>query len=637
VPTLKLVLDPIFAFSTSYWTTGGTNAGIISFGSAPNYGFLLTFNNLGTTGLANDAHLVQSPSVIPVSTRYVTPGQTYMLSVYVQGTNSPTNIAYYFQINWLDANQNYISNVNTGFAAPPTTQTRISVSGVAPANAAYVQAQIGGYATSTTNSGNIVFTSAMCEPVWFPNWAMANGTPITYPTPDVNYHQPTTYQMPDGTYSRVNRIFLGQISHLEAVYEGTKRTWTVDCQSNEVLLENGAIINASYEATQDTDLINNIISTYFLNVLGTGSANNTQPLSTMVPGAVIDSVTYNDLTFREIMNQLEDMTGFVYTIDPFNELRYYPVPYAYAPFSLVVQAQPDYATTFAPIDFKVTQDGTQLQNSIKVIGGTAQVGVQDTYNGDGSTTVYNLSAVPAALTQISIGGSVYAPTSSNKLGIKGRDTNGVNGVVALSNPKSKKVIFNTAPSAGTNNVVISYNTNAPVVVLVEENTSIGQFGRKYAGKVNDTSISSTAAARIRGESELGKWAYPVTELDFSLASGYGVNTYLSPGTTILVTSAADGFTRQPFTINTVRITSQGGGVNVYEYKAGVYRPKVQDFFRNVHKAVARNTNTSGITAPQQTYEVVTDQTNYSDSATATIQTAGSYLYGTAVYGYSSFS
>jgi hypothetical protein len=253
VPTLNLSLDPLFAFGTSYWTTGGVNSSIISFGSAPTYGFQLTFANLGTTGLANDAHLVQAPAVIPAG--YVTPGQKYCMSVYVQGTSSPTNIQYYFQMNWLDANQNYLSNANTGFAAPPTTQTRFSVSGVAPANAAYVQAQVGGYATNTTNSGNIVFTQVMVEPMWFPNWAMPNGTPITYPSPDANYHQPTIYQMPDGTYSRVNRIFLGTIANLEAEYEGTLRTWTVDCQSSEVLLENGAIINESYEATQDTDLI----------------------------------------------------------------------------------------------------------------------------------------------------------------------------------------------------------------------------------------------------------------------------------------------------------------------------------------------------------------------------------------------
>ena len=635
VPTLNLVLDPLIEFTTSYWTKGGTNSSIISFGSAPNGFCQLSFSNLGTTGLANDAHIVQTATVIPAG--YVTPGQKYMLSVYVQGTSSPTNIQYYFQVNWLDANQNLLSSITSGFTAPPTTQTRLSVSGIAPANAAYVQAQLGGYATSTTNSGNIVFTQVMVEPMWFPNWAMPNGTPITYPSPDANYHSPITYQMPDGTYSRVNRIFLGTISHLEAEYEGTFRTWAVDCRSTEELLENGAIINASYDATQDTDLINNVISNYFNNVLGTGAANNTQPVSTMVPGAVIDSITYADLSFREIMNQITDTTGFVYTVDPFNEVRYYPVPYTYAPFTLVVQAQPDNVTTFAPTAYKLTQDGTQLQNSIKVVGGTAQVGVQDKFSGDGSNNTFALALVPSAVTQVSIGGSVYAPTSSNKLGVKGKDTNGKSGVVALVNAKGQQVIFNTAPASGTDNVLVTYTSSAPISVLVEENSSIGKYGRKYSGKVNDTSIVSDAAARIRGEAELAKWAYPITVLEFSLSSGYSVNTYLPPGTTIPVTSAADFLTSVPFTIQTVRITSEGGGVNIFEYEAGVYRPKVRDFLRNIHKAVARNTSPSGLTVPQLTYEVVQDSTNYSDSATATIQTAGSYLYGTAIYGYSQFS
>lgn len=657
VPTVNVIADGSFNNAGFYWTIGGVNHAIGSIGSNK---VTFTFSNTTGSGLANDANVLQlndtngHPS-LPVG--YVTPGQTYMFSVYVQG-NSVVNADYYFQINWLDVNRNLLSSTVTGNAAPPSTKTRLNVSGVAPAGAAYAQPQVGAYPTvSGTNSGNITFDTLLIEPVWFPNRAMGNNAPISYPSPDCNFFQVNTIQLPDLSCARRNRLFYGYIADLEVSYEGKKRTWLVHCRPMGDVIENGGSgtpINASYSQQTDIFIINDIVTTYFSGtpaggvvstLLSTGQANSSQPLSTLAgTGQTIDSITIVDQTFREVMNNLCDITGFAYHTDPYMYVRYHPIPYDYTPFTLLSDPnnQPNNVTTFAPQEYTYIKDGTQIKNSVKVVGGQVQTTVQEQFSGNGSNKVFTLANTPVAVTAITIGGSAFAPTSANKIGIQGQDTNGAGGVVALMDATTKKVTFNSAPASGTNNVVITYTQNRPVSVLVEENTSIGKYGRRFVAKVTDTNLVSNTAAKTRGESEIVQWAFPVQNLAFKLSSEMGanwqpINMLIMPGTTILFTSALDNLTNQPFVIQTTKVTSPGGGINIYEYEAGVYRPKMLDIHRNLHKAVARNNNAGATTPVQVTYEVLSDNMLYIDSVTAAgAASSGAYVYGQAIYGYSSF-
>lgn len=644
VPTLNLVIDPSFVGPGTSFTKGGTYPGIITI-TFTNAAFV--FSNQPLTGISHDARVTQNTAVLAPG--YITPGQSYIFSFYISAT-SPVNLQYYLQVNWLDNNLNALSSTTSTPATPPTSNTRVSMQATAPANAAYAQVQFGVYATNATNSGTVNVGTLQLEPYWFPNRAMGyGGVPVTYPTPDCNFFQVNTYIMPDNTYARSNRLFYGYIANLEATYNGTVRTWKVDCRSMGDVIENGGTntpIDVTYTGFTDAAIINDLVSNHFSGVLSTGLINNSSPSTTVVTGPTIDSVSFTDQTFREILNNLVDITGFAYFIDPYLYVRYHPIPYDYAPFSLLSSTvtQPDYVTTFPPEEYTYIKDGTQIRNSVKVVGGTFQVTVQDIFSGDGATKVFNLTQIPVSIIAISVNGgsTTYAPTNSNKIGVQGQDVNGVSSVVALMDASNQKVTFNSAPAIGTNNVIISYTQNRPVSILVEENTSIGAY-RRFVAKVEDSNLASNAAGKVRGESEIAQWAYPVQNITFKLSSKWTanwqpVNMFLMPGTTILFTSTLDNLTNQPFVIQTVRVTSQGGGVNVYEYEAGVYRPKLTDHIRNVQKSLARNPSTGGTTAIQLTYEVLRDQTLYSDSVTPTTGTPPAhYVYGTAIYGYSSYA
>lgn len=643
VPTLNLVQDPLFSNGTTSYVIGGVNSAIASITG----GFAtFTFSNTTGAGIGNDGNVKQKTASLALG--YITPGQAYMFSVYVQGFSTPTNIQYYFQINWLDANFNVLSSTASTPAAPPGTQTQVNVQGTAPANAVYAQAQMGAFTTvSGTNSGTIKIGSIMIEPVWFPNRALGNNQPVSYPSPDCNFSQVTTFMMPDQTYARRNRIFNGYIANLEASYEGKKRTWAIQCRSKGDVIENGGVntpINASYSGVTDAFIIDDIITTYFSGILSHGQANSSQPTTTLVTGTTIDSISFVDQTFREVLNNICDITGFAHHIDPYMYVRYHPIPYDYTSFNLLSDPahQPDNVTTFAPQEYTYIKDGTQIKNSVKVVGGQVQTTVQEQFSGNGTNKVFTLANTPVAVTAITIGGSAFAPTAANKIGIQGQDTNGTGGVVALMDATTKKVTFNSAPASGTNNVVITYTQNRPVSVLIEENTSIGAYGRRFVAKITDTNLASNTAAKTRGEAELAQWAYPVQNITFKLSSEMGanwqpINMLIMPGTTILFTSTLDNLSNQPFVIQTVKVTSAGSGVNLYEYEAGVYRPKMLDIHRNLQKAVARNNNTGATTTIQVVYEVLRDNMLYLDSVTATATaSSGAYVYGVALYGYSSF-
>src|SRR5579859_325918 len=629
------------------FVTGGTYAANVALNI---YNQAFTFNNASQTGPTHDAHVTTVASSIAYG--YITPGQTYMYSFFINCNAAPTALNYYYQINWLDINLNLLSSTVSTPTTPPVNNTQVHISGVAPANAAFAQAQFGVYATSSTNNGVVNFANHNITPVWFAGKSMGDGTPITYPTPDCNGAQVNSAVMPDGTFCRLNRLFYGYISNLEAKYDGIKRTWTVDCRSMGDVIENGGIgtpIDITYTNFTDTGIINDLINTYFPGLLSTGQVNSSRPPTTIVTGQTIPTISFTDQTFREVLNSIVDITGFVFYIDQFLYVHYNPIPYDYSNFSLLIDPdplnQPDYFTIFPPQEYTYIKDGTQIRNSVKVTGGTLQVTVQDVFSGDGSTTKFVLSQIPVSITSVSTNGgsSTYAPTSSNLVGVSGQDTNGTNGVVVLMDSSNHSVTFNTAPGSGSNNVVITYVQNRPATVLVEENTSIGTYKRRFVSKVEDTNLASNAAAKLRGESEIAQWAYPVQNITFKLSSQMDLNrmpldVFIRPGTTIFLTSTLDNLTNQPFVIQTVKVSSLGGGINVYENEGGVYRPTLRDSIRNVQKSLARNPSTGGTTPIQLTFEVLRDTMTYVDAVVVNPHGFGAIdTWGTGRYGQASFS
>jgi hypothetical protein len=453
---------------------------------------------------------------------------------------------------------------------------------------------------------------------------------VSYPTPDCNGAQVSCCQMPDGTTSRYSRLFAGYIEDLQVAYDGPNRIWTVSCAGAAAHFENG-LVNGVYTGQYDDQIINSVISTYFSRQITLTNPNLTSS-APVVRGALVDSVSYNDNTLREVMNGLADLSGYVFYLDPYYRLFYNPPYYAAASWSLV-DAFGDDMTTFNYYDYQREVDGTQRKRQIKVIGGKFKATSTDTFSGDGSTTQFSLSYSPYTISSLTVGGATQT------VGVYGRDKLDSRHA-ALVNKQQSYLLFGTAPPVGSNNIVCAYSYEADVVTqtLAQDTlnppTAPAYVTPNFDAKVNDTNLTSLTSATQRGLAELSKYSTPATILTLKCSQ------FAPAGFVISFTNALEGISNQAFIVQQVTGKALGNGINEFEYTLGAYQPTLLDHIRNANKAVNRSVTTSNITVVQQVDLVFNEHLNYSESIVLTLITpspARSGTYGSATYGNTTYS
>jgi len=616
------------------WTLqSGLSPSVLSFTVlAGAYGMAATFSNVTYAGSNNYSQIYQNCGNTFFQRVY--PGQTYMASCAFTSSGTISNIQAFLVLQFYDVDLNWLGDQSSDYVTPVSGSNQLlSCSLQAPATACYAHVILGAQATvSGANSGTITFmpgatNGVNLEPMLFQDQYLADGTPVVYPSPDTNPARTDCILLPDQTSVRMRWLFNGYITGLKVEYDGTNRTYQVSCAPLGDVIDNGAIINNAFENTTDQSIITTLLAQYFSATLASGQQNDWLPHTTVQFGQNISNVSYQDSTMRDVMNSLSDSTGFIYYIDEYNYLWYNDTPFNYAAITVDVE-HADYVTAFPPQNYRVEYDGTQFRNSVKVLGGQYYTVSTDPFSGNGTIKDFTLTSQPQSIQSITIGGTLYAPTSSNKIGVVGQSTLGVGGVVVTYDPNSSVVHFFTAPTAGTDNILITYPTYRNVAVEVEDNGSIGQYNRRFYAKVTDTTIADSITAQVRGVAEVGKYAQPLVLLTFDLSSEGAQNSvYIQRGLTVIVNSALDGFAGQPFTIQQVSVKSLGGGVNVYSYTAGVYRPSMMDAMRNSAKALQSNT-AGGSTVVQLTVESLAESIAYSDSLAGVGAPGFTATYGT---------
>jgi hypothetical protein len=661
-PTRNLLINTLL-FSTGVntvpntWTLNNALAtSPLTYDISGGFGMKAAFSNTTYTGGNNYAVLYQDAGNTYFQKVY--PGQTYYVTIGTYGTGTISNIQSIIQIQFTDVSHNVLGSATTTYTTPISgTQQIISVSQTAPASAVYARVSIGARATTSgANSGNIWFGEAVyagggpggysgitCEPALFVGRNMADGTPISYPSPECATVRTDCTFMPDQTTVRTRFLFNGYIKDLKADYDGTNRHYEVDCLPLGDVIDNGALVTGVYPSVAvptptDQGIINDLVTTYFSTSLYTGQSNIFEPSTTVQFGQAISSVSFVDETMRDMLNTLSDSTGFIYFVDEYNYLWYNDTPFNYSTIGINVE-NADYITQFPPENYIAEQDGSQLANSVKVLGGQFYTIETDVFSGTGSTTSFPLASKPQNISNVTIGSTLYAPTSSNKVGVNGQDVLNVGGIQVLYDPNSSNVSFHTAPASGTNNVFITYPTYRNVSVLVEDNQSVAKYGRHFCSKVTDTSITDSATAQTRGIAEISKYSEPIDILTFDLtSSGSATSLYIPRGYTTIVNSALDGFVNQPFTVTEVEIKSKGAGVNVYSYTCGIYRPSMTDSMRHTATALQADT-ANGSTTIQLTIEMLQENLFYSESISSTPGGTGPYKYDntSTKWGYSVYS
>jgi hypothetical protein len=583
----------------------------------------MTFSNTTYSG-GNNYGLATAQT--PVG--YIHPGQSYIFSMYLTIPTPLVNASYIVKIDFVDNQNNIIGGSSvtaTGSSTTGNAQQRISVQNVAPAGAVTMYASFGGSANvSGNNSGTINFATPQLEPMWF------TGQGVSYPTSDCNVNQGTCAQMPDSTVSRACRLFSGYIQDYQITYDGPNRIWALSLASSGSILENG-LVNGAFEGQYDDQIISSVIPAYFSNIISISQPNAFAAFP-VLRGALIDSVSYNDNTLREVLNGLSDTSGYMYYVDPYYTLNYNPSFYAAARFTLT-DGTPNNVTSFNYYDYQLESDGSQRKRNVKVTGGKfIAPAITDTFSANGSTSTFNLSQQPYNVI------SVVSNGNGQKSFFSGSGpTLGSGGYTCKIDKTAKTMTFSFNPTSGTNNVTINYTYEAPVCVLVRDQSTVNQPVApayaipNYDSKVNDSNILSIPAAIQRGLAELSKFAQPQKVITFKCGQ------YASAGTIIYFTATLDGIINQPFVVQKVDGSYLGNGINEYSYTLGFYQPTLLDHIRNANKAVNRSMTTANVNTPQQTDLVFGEHMQYSESATFTLQTLSTSTYGTGVYGSNSYA
>ena len=108
---------------------------------------------------------------------------------------------------------------------------------------------------------------------------------------------------------------------------------------------------------------------------------------------------------------------------------------------------------------KSAYDDSKLVNSVTLLGEVTQYDTTESFNGDNTNKVFTLEHTATAL-KVSVGGVEKEP----------------DGVDYEVDTLQKQITFITAPPTGTNNVVVDYSYEKPMVIKGEKPSSIAQYG-----------------------------------------------------------------------------------------------------------------------------------------------------------------
>lgn len=289
----------------------------------------------------------------------IVPGQTYVFSVFGQGSGSPTNVGMYLNISWATANGAPVGVAAFRGSNPISTSlTRYTLTAVAPATATSCTVTLGFTTYSSTNSGTITWTQPQFEPLWFPT--------LLYPLPWVGPSQTNCQQLPSGLWIRQYRKFAGFVNHVTYdSYKGNVRTVHVDAVGYAWLMSL-VICNNSYTNQADSAIFSNLLSTYFPNMFTT---------TNVVTGVTLSSYVSNWDDIRTLLDGLASQIGYYWTVDYYWNTIYAPPGYFSMPISLICDnsSNPDMVTTFPAYDFSAEMDYTQPGSVALVIGSGTNV------------------------------------------------------------------------------------------------------------------------------------------------------------------------------------------------------------------------------------------------------------------------
>lgn len=163
-------------------------------------------------------------------------------------------------------------------------------------------------------------------------------------------------------------IFAGEVVDKDEANDGIGKQWVVNCQDNNILLDETVVESESYAAGEaDSDIIDDLFTTYRSDV------DSTTYVSTL--DASMEAVSFAGMTLREILEDLAQRTGARYYVDYDKNLHWFDTEVNAAAFAL--STEPDDSSSYAYGGFHRVESAGRLANKVFVLGKEVSGWVED--------------------------------------------------------------------------------------------------------------------------------------------------------------------------------------------------------------------------------------------------------------------
>lgn len=301
------------------------------------------------------------------------------------------------------------------------------------------------------------------------------GTSVTY-TPELNHEVVVSR---DGT-----TIFGGVIVRIEETIRAANLLeYKVICNDYSQYLKR-ELVTERYESMTVQDIVSDIITNY---TSGFTTAN-------VVVGPTIESISFNRLNVIDSLQKLADAISYVWYVDYDKDIHFFPKNTELAPFNLS-----DSSSNYIYDSLSITEDLTQLKNSVLVQGGEAEstVARTETLIADGDNDQYKLA------NKFSVKPVVTVDSVAQTVGLEYIDSDASYDVMWNFNEKYLRFTSGNVPTA-SQVIEATQKYLIPIVVRVPSPASIATFGT-YEFAITDKSILSQQEAIDRALAELNSF------------------------------------------------------------------------------------------------------------------------------------
>lgn len=306
-------------------------------------------------------------------------------------------------------------------------------------------------------------------------------------------------------------------------------TIELDCKNKLQRLEDREV-TASFDRDIDTEagVISEIALTLITAEEFGGLNANSSTVQDSGSELTIKQFICNADTVLERLNVLADVIGYQLYYKASDDLVYFE-EIGRTTSDVVLRFNLTGTTNILDIP-KYDEDASSIVTRVNVNGAKQLQTFTESFNGDGSTTQFSLTYTPTENTKVTVGSSV-----KTRYQLDGVSSSGDYYVDVVNN----RIIFNTAPSSGTNNVVVEYTTLRPTQVQeVNEDAETEYLDGDYVEQTfTFTDLQSVDDARNRAKALLDTLSAPLRSLIVKVSKSVGA---VYPGERVRVIDDVNG-------------------------------------------------------------------------------------------------